>query len=89
MKQTILAEFIASFLKATPQRLRIARNALIILACIGGAAMYLNNQQVINLPEWIALIFSEEGIIAMLFSALGLQAAKNLLTKNEGISAYI
>lgn len=83
MKQNILAELIAGFFKATPKRLAVARNVLVIIAILGGAAVYLSNEGVVAIPEWITNLFSEGGILALLMGALGLQASKKDL--NEGV----
>lgn len=82
MKQNLLIDLIAGFLKATPKRLAITRNVLIVLAALVGAALYLNNNGIIALPEWLLSLLSPEGVIAALFTAFGLQAAKK--DANEG-----
>lgn len=66
MKQNLFVEIIAGFLKATPKRLAIARNVLIIVAALAGMALYLNNQGVLALPAWMLPLINGDGIIALL-----------------------
>jgi len=76
MKNNLILELIAGFLKATPKRLAITRNVLVALAGIGLVLVYLSSNGTVTIPEVIVDFFKEGGILSFFMAAFGIQLAK-------------